>query len=110
MANGTLEARISYLEQIIIIIIIGGGFPGFPPKGDSFATDSSRLEALTRFGGSVPFPRPIGDPFSPDLARLSAIELESGVHQVNAELVRLKALEAQMQDRLKDVKTKSEGV
>ena len=131
MALGSLEARLSALEQIIIIIIIGGGFPGVPPKGDSFATDQTRIEALARglHGFRPPWGPgtdpavtdttrlealyrilghgPIGDPFSPDLARLSAVELESGVHRVNAELVRLRALESQMQDRLREIKAQS---
>lgn len=128
MAVGNLEARMSALEQIIIIIILGGGGIHKPPVGDPFSpdlarlntlagltgfrppfgsggdppvTDTTRLEALYRILGHGP----IGDPFSPDIPRLSAVEVESATHKVNAELVRLKALEAQLQARLKELKT-----
>jgi hypothetical protein len=128
MSTGNLEARLSALEQIIIIIIIGGGGIVHPPKGDSFSTDLVRLDALSRltgfrppFGPGTDPPvtdtnrlealyrilghQPVGDRFSPDITRLSAIDLESEAHKVNAELVRLKALEGQIQQRLKELKT-----
>lgn len=127
--SGSLEARLTALEQLIIIIIVGGGripihFP--PPRGDNFATDQTRIDALYRiYGGGLPpwadpgpgdptrfealLRRPHGDPFSPDLTRLSAVQLEGAVHTVNAELVRLKALEAQMKERLKEVQSNAAG-
>ena len=49
MGAGSLEARVSALEQIIIIIISSGGWrPGGPYGGDPFNTDTTRLEALYR--------------------------------------------------------------
>jgi hypothetical protein len=102
-ASSQVEARLSYLEQIIIIIIIGGGGFGFPPRppiGDSFTSDITRLDALSRLVGRA---RP-GDVSTSDLPRLSATEIEGAVHEINAEIVRLRSLENLMNTRLKELR------
>jgi hypothetical protein len=106
------EARLSALEQIIIIIVLGGGFPrpNPNPPGDSFASDSVRYEALMRAfrPGHFP-PYPPGDSFASDITRASLSELESALHQVNAELTRLRAREGEINARLKDLRGESSG-
>jgi hypothetical protein len=103
MSMHSFEARLSALEQIIIIIITGGGYiPRPPPPGDSFASDSVRFEALLRSIRPGPFPP--GDSFASDITRASVAELESSLHQVNAELTRLRAREGEINARLKDLR------
>jgi hypothetical protein len=103
MAVGSIEARLSNLEElliIIIIIIIGGrGGHGPGPIGDSATTDISRIEALMRL---VRPPR--GDPGPPDIARMSLEVAEARLLEVNAELTRLRAYEAELNTRLKELR------
>jgi hypothetical protein len=103
MAVGSVEARLSNLEElliIIIIIIIGGrGGHGPPVVGDTFTTDTSRIEALMRL---VRPPR--GDPGPPDIARMSLEVAEARLLEVNAELTRLRAHEAELNTRLKELR------
>jgi hypothetical protein len=100
----SLEARISALEQIIIIIITGGGhFPGVPPKGDSFASDTTRLDALAGLRGWIPK----GDPFAADISRLSLVAAESALLQVSAELTRLRGVEVELTARLDELRAGS---
>ena len=94
LGGGSLESRVSYLEQLIIIIIIGGGGGGgIRPKGDSFSADITRLNALSGLAGSAS-----------DLSQATAADIESSLHHLNAELVRLRALETQMNARLKELR------
>jgi hypothetical protein len=100
---GSLEARLGNLEElciIIIIIILGGGGRGPGPIGDSATADISRMEALMRLvrPGIIPDPGPI------DLARLSLEAVESRLLAVNAELTRLKAQEAELNARVKELR------
>jgi hypothetical protein len=101
---GSLEQRLGNLEElliIIVIIIIGGrGGHGPGPVGDSATADISRFEALRRF---LP-PHIIPDNFATDIARLSVEAVESGLLAVNAELTRLKAREAELNARLKELR------
>jgi len=102
MAVGSVEARLSNLEElliIIIIIIIGGRGGHGPPVGDTFTTDTSRIEALMRL---VRPPR--GDPGPPDIARMSLEVAEARLLEVNAELTRLRAHEAELNTRLKELR------
>ena len=98
MAYGSLEARISALEQIIIIIITGG-WPPRGPVGDSFASDSSRIEALYRAVGPH---IPKGDPFVVDVPRLSLAEAEEKALHVASEITRLQALHGELSAHLKE--------
>jgi len=92
-----LEKRVSALEQIIIIIITGGG-PVWPPKGDPFASDTTRLEALFR--------RPKGDPPVSDIARFSQAEVEAQLNETAAAITRLQALQGELNARLKELRAK----
>jgi len=105
MSIEALEGRISALEQIIIIIIIGGGgrLPGGPPKGDSFASDTTRMDALSKLTGWIPK----GDPFAADISRLSLVAVESALLQVSAELTRLRSVEVELTARLEELRTGS---
>lgn len=97
LGGGSLESRVSYLEQIIIIIILGGGGlgPVRPPKGDSFSADITRLNALSGLAGAAS-----------GLSEASATDIESAIHNLNAEMVRLRALETQMNARLEELRSK----
>jgi hypothetical protein len=103
--SSSLEARVSYLEQLIIIIIIGGGgyVPGRPPVGDSFSSDTTRFEALARLVGRGP----PGDPFSADISRLSLAEAEDKANEVAATITRLQAHQGELHARVKELRTKS---
>ena len=99
---GSLEARLGNLEELLIsiIIIILGGRPGHPgPPSDSVTVDTSRIEALMRL---VRPPR--GDPGPPDIARMSLEVAEARLLEVNAELTRLRAHEAELNARLKELR------
>jgi hypothetical protein len=107
MAVGSLESRLSNIEELCIIIIIiiygGGRGPGHGPVGDSATADTSRLEALMRLvrpGG----PSIIPDPGPPDLARLSLEAVESRLLAVNAEMTRLRAQEGELNARVKELR------
>jgi hypothetical protein len=98
-----MEQRLSYLEQIIIIIIVTGGWrpPHGPPVGDSFASDTTRIEALLRtIGGRGPIP----DPFASDIARLSVTEVENRSHEVAAAITRLQGQQGELQARLRELR------
>jgi hypothetical protein len=101
---GSLEARLGNLEElaiIIIIIIIGGrGGHGPGPIGDSVTTDTSRIEALMRL---VRPPR--GDPGPVDFSRMSLEVAEARLLEVNAELTRLRSSEAELNARLKELRS-----
>jgi hypothetical protein len=99
-----MEQRLSYLEQIIIIIIITGGWrpPGHGPIGDSFAADTSRIEALLRL---IPGRGPHGDPPVSDLTRLSVTEIEERVHEVAAAITRLQAQQSELHARLRELRS-----
>jgi len=97
-----MERRLSYLEQIIIIIIITGGWrPGHGPIGDSFAADTSRIEALLRL---IPGRGPHGDPPVSDLTRLSVTEIEERVHETAAAITRLQAQQNELNARLRELR------
>jgi hypothetical protein len=102
MAVGSVESRLSNIEELCIIIIIiiwgGGRGPGRPPPSDSIAEDTTRMEALMRLV------RPHGDPPVVDLARMSAESVESRLLQVNAELTRLRSQEAELNARLRELR------
>jgi hypothetical protein len=98
-----MERRLSYLEQIIIIIIVTGGWrpPGHGPIGDSFAADTTRIEALLRtIGGRGP----PGDPFVSDITRLSATEIEEKAHETAAAITRLQAQQNELHARLRELR------
>ena len=61
--------------------------------------DTSRIEALMRL---VRPPR--GDPGPPDIARMSLEVAEARLLEVNAELTRLRAHEAELNARLKELR------
>jgi hypothetical protein len=97
-----MEQRLSYLEQIIIIIIVTGGWrPGHGPIGDSFAADTSRIEALLRL---IPGRGPHGDPAVSDITRLSATEVEEKAHEVAAAITRLQAQQNELHARLRELR------
>jgi hypothetical protein len=99
-----MEQRLSYIEQIIIIIIVSGGWrpPGHGPIGDSFAADTSRMEALLRL---IPhrWPPP-GDSFATDITRLSVTEIEERSHEVAAAITRLQAQQNELHARLRELR------
>jgi hypothetical protein len=100
-----MEQRLSYLEQIIIIIIVIGGWrpprPGPGPIPDSFAVDSPRIEALVRaIGGRWP----PGDPFASDITRMSAAEIEEKAHETAAAITRLQAQQNELHARLRELR------
>jgi hypothetical protein len=101
-----MERRLSYLEQIIIIIIISGGWrpPGHGPIGDSFAADTSRIDALIR---ALPGRWPPGDSFASDITRLSVTEIEEKVHEVAASITRLQAQQTELHERLRELRAGS---
>jgi hypothetical protein len=99
-----MEQRLSYIEQIIIIIIVSGGWrpPGHGPIGDSFAADTSRMEALLRLiPGRWP---PPGDSFATDITRLSVTEIEERSHEVAAAITRLQAQQNELHARLRELR------
>jgi hypothetical protein len=98
-----MERRLSYLEQIIIIIIVVGGWrpPGHGPIGDSFAADTSRIDALIR---ALPGRWPPGDSFASDITRLSVTEIEERVHEVAASITRLQAQQTELHARLRELR------
>jgi hypothetical protein len=101
-----MERRLSYLEQIIIIIIISGGWrpPGHGPIGDSFAADTSRIDALIR---ALPGRWPPGDSFASDITRMSVTEIEEKVHEVAASITRLQAQQTELHERLRELRAGS---
>jgi hypothetical protein len=103
VAAGSLESRLSNIEElciIIIIIVLGGGRGGGGgPIGDRFSPDTSRMEALMRLV------RPHGDPPVVDLARMPAESIENRLLEVNAELTRLRSHEAELNARLKELRS-----
>jgi hypothetical protein len=108
MTAGSLEARLSNLEELAIIIIIvvfgggRGGGGGGGPIPDPLATDTSRLEALMRRLRPTP-----GDSFASDIPRLSAEAVESRLLEVSAELTRLRSQEGELNTRLKELRGSS---
>jgi uncharacterized small protein (DUF1192 family) len=100
-----MEQRLSYLEQLIIIIIVTGGWrpPGHGPGPipDPFAVDTPRLEALLR---ALPGRHPPGDSFASDITRLSVTEIEGRVHEVAAAITRLQAQQGELQARLRELR------
>lgn len=121
-----LEARVSYLEQILANLHIiadpppndvtrlaggesvealrrwGGGIPGV--IADRATPDTTRLEALWRVVGNRP---QHGDPPATDLTRLTASQIEAAVHDLNAEIVRLRSVESLLNERLREMRTRS---
>lgn len=97
-----MERRISLLEQIIIIIIVTGGWrPGHGPIGDSVTADTTRIDALFRaIGGRGP----PGDPFVSDITRLSATEIEERGHEIAAAITRLQAQQNELHARLRELR------
>jgi hypothetical protein len=97
---GSLEGRVSALEQIIIIIIIYGGHGGWgggpPQRGDPGPTDMARMNALASLI------RQRGDPPASDIARLSIEAVETALLEVNAELTRLRGVEGELKRRLEE--------
>jgi hypothetical protein len=102
-----LESRLSALEQIIIIIITGGRWPPRPGPGpipDTFATDYTRLDALSRFV------RPRGDPPPIDISRLSLVASEQALLDAHAEVTRLQGVVGELNahvERLRSSKADS---
>jgi hypothetical protein len=98
-----MEQRLSLLEQIIIIIIVTGGWrpPRPGPVGDSFAADTTRIDALLRAIGG---PRPPGDPYVSDITRLSVTEIEEKVHETAAAITRLQAQQSELHARLRELR------
>ncbi len=95
-----MEQRLSYIEQIIIIIIVTGGWKP-PVHGDLFASDTTRIEALLRtIGGRGP----PGDPAVSDLTRLSVAEIEEKVHETAAAITRLQAQQNELHARLRELR------
>jgi|HubBroStandDraft_1064217.scaffolds.fasta_scaffold599607_1 hypothetical protein len=105
MAAGSVESRISNIEELVIIIIIivfgGGGRPGGGgPVGDTFSSDTTRLDAVMRaLRGPIR-----GDPPAVDLTRMPEEAVESRLLEVNAELTRLRSQEAELSARLKELR------
>jgi hypothetical protein len=102
---GSIESRLGNLEElciIIIIIIIGGRWPGHGPGpvGDSVTADTSRMEALMRL---VRPPR--GDPFASDVTRMPLEAIEARLLEVSAELTRLRSHESELNARLKELRS-----
>lgn len=107
-----MEQRISFLEQIIIIIIVTGGWRpphvgGPNPPGDSFAADTTRIQSLLRvIGGRGPIP----DRFTTDITRLSVNEIEERLHEAAATITRLQAEQGELHARLRELRaTQGEG-
>jgi hypothetical protein len=103
MASGSVESRLSNIEELmisIIIWVIGGGPRGWPPTpiGDRPTPDISRIEAMMRIF------RPHGDPGPTDIARLPLEAVESRLLEVNAEMTRLRSHEAELNARLKELR------
>ena len=98
-----LEQRLSYLEQLIIIIIVTGGWrpPTPQPPGDSFAADIPRLEALLRTIGGR---HPPGDPLVSDVTRLSVTEVEEKLHETASAITRLQAFQGELNARLRELR------
>jgi len=97
-----LERRVSALEQLVIVVVSGGGtLPHLPHRGDPFASDTTRIEALYRRGG------PIVDPAILDITRLSLQELETQANEVSAAITRLQAHQGELHARLKELRGKS---
>jgi hypothetical protein len=96
-----MEQRISLLEQIIIIIIVTGGWRPRPPIGDSVTADTSRIEALLRL---IPGRGPHGDPPVSDITRLSATEIEERVHEIAAAITRLQGQQSELHARLRELR------
>ena len=99
-----MEQRISLLEQIIIIIIVTGGWRPRPgPVGNSFAADTTRIDALLRvIGGRGPIP----DTFASDIPRLSVTEIEERLHEVAAAITRLQAQQGELHARLRELRSR----
>ena len=106
MGFGAYDARLSALEQIIIIIILNGGWRpgGGGPSVDPGPGDYTRMEALAR--AFIPHRPPPGDSFANDLSRFSLAEAEEKALQVSAEITRLQALHGELNARLKDLRAK----
>jgi hypothetical protein len=97
-----MEQRLSYLEQIIIIIIVTGGWrPPRPQPGDSFASDTTRIEALLR---GIAGRGPPGDPYVSDITRLSLTEIEEKTHETAAAITRLQAQQNELHARLRELR------
>jgi uncharacterized small protein (DUF1192 family) len=104
-----MEQRLSYLEQIIIIIIVTGGWrpwPGHGPIGDSVTADTARIETLLRAIGGR---HPPSDSFVSDLTRLSVTEIEERVHEVAAAITRLQAQQNELHARLRELRAAPAG-
>ncbi len=98
-----MEQRLSYLEQIIIIIIVTGGWRPRRawPIGDSFAADTSRMEALLRL---IPGRGSARRPAVSDITRLSVTEIEERSHEVAAAITRLQAQQNELHARLRELR------
>ena len=102
MGSGSFDARLSAIEQSIIVIISSGGWKP-NPVGDHFASDSTRLDALSRVIGPH---IPKGDPLAADLTRMTVTEVEEKALQVSAEVTRLQGLQGELTARLKELRAK----
>jgi len=103
MAVGSYESRLSNIEElciIIIIIIYGGGGRGGGPVGDSFSSDTTRVDAVMRALRG----RMHCDPPTVDLTRMPEEAVESRLLEVNAELTRLRSQEAELNTRLRELR------
>ena len=106
ITEAKMEQRLSYLEQLIIIIIVNGGWrpPRPGPIPDPVAVDTPRIEALLRgIGGRGP----PGDPYVSDITRLTVGEIEEKVHEVAAAITRLQAQQGELHARLRELRSRS---
>jgi hypothetical protein len=104
MSLGPVDSRLSYIEQIIIIIIVYGGWrpPVIGPGVDPAAADTTRLDALQRvIGGRWP----VGDRFSPDISRMTLAEIEDQAGETAAAITRLQAQHGELTARLKEMRS-----
>jgi hypothetical protein len=121
-AQAHLNERISAIEQILEASgIVESVLGRIPWPGDPAATDVARVEAAIiadpapgdyprgRFpwvGSWGPFgplgPGPIPDPAAVDVTRLNRTQLQSALHAIAAQRVRLDGMESMIKERLED--------
>lgn len=116
LSGFSAEARLSELQRR------GPGWVADPPPEDFL--NVRILDLLRRWGGGVSDPPPedlanvrlrdllqriigggggVVDPAPEDIGRLSKQEIETQIHKVNAEMVRLKSLEKMLNERLQAI-------
>ena len=92
------RARLSNIEELMTIIygsgLSGGSGPGIPDPAAK-----TRVESLIRL-----MRHPHGDPFGSDISKIPLGAIESSLMEVTAELTRLRAREAELNARLKELR------